>query len=360
MMSEPMHKWLNELTHLAYDVDDILDKFSTEMLTPMDGAGSSKVKSLIPTVKLHFNNSELEDFAYRLRKLSTKKKKLLMNGYSNDELPRSPSSHVLDAPVVGREAEKEKIVELLSRHYEPSRNFHAIAIVGMPGVGKTTLAGYVFNDADAMEQFDLKVWVSVTDNFNLERVTRTIFRLVTSQDCDDSDEFSNIQDDLSRAIAGQKFLVVLDDVWSTCDYDSWTKMQSPFHVGAPGSKVLVTTRDKKVVKLIGATEVYDMKVLSDEECLEIFEQHLNIGRPPNFELLQKKIVTNCSGLPLSAKAHGGILSRKETNKWEEILHNKLWSLSDGSNILQVLKLSYHYLPSALKGCFVYCSILPND
>lgn len=63
---------------------------------------------------------------------------------------------------------------------------------------------------------------------------------------------------------------------------------------------------------------------------------------------------------MSAKALGGILRCKETNKWEEILDNKLWSISDGSNILPVLKLSYHYLPSALKGCFAYCSILPND
>ncbi|PRQ55019.1 putative P-loop containing nucleoside triphosphate hydrolase [Rosa chinensis] len=72
------------------------------------------------------------------------------------------------------------------------------------------------------------------------------------------------------------------------------------------------------------------------------------------------VVTNCNGLPLAAKTLGGVLRCKETDKWEEILNDKLWSTSDRSDILPVLRLSYHYLPSTLKRCFAYCSILPND
>lgn len=74
--------------------------------------------------------------------------------------------------------------------------------------------------------------------------------------------------------------------------------------------VLVTTRDISVAKLMGATKVYDVKILSNEDCLQVFVQYANCDRPPNFdfdELLQKKIVTKCSGLPLAAKTLGGIL-----------------------------------------------------
>ncbi|PRQ55072.1 putative P-loop containing nucleoside triphosphate hydrolase, leucine-rich repeat domain, L [Rosa chinensis] len=300
--------------------------------------------------------------------ISTKQKELLKNVNSNIEttslpaLQRSPSSIVLNTPVAGRDGEIRKIVGSLSRDYESSRttNFHSVGIVGMPGVGKTTVAAHVFI-ADAMEQFYPKVWVSVSHNFNLERVTRAICRKVTSQPCDQND-FSEVQDDLNRAIAGKRFLIVLDDVWSTCDYESWTTMQSHFRVGAPGSKILVTTREEKVAKLIGATEVYNLKVLSGEECLNVFMQHINNHRPPNFDaVFAKKIVEKCNGLPLAAKTLGGILRCEEVDRWNEVLDDKLWSISNNeSNILPVLKLSYHYLPSTLKRCFAYCSIFPNN
>lgn len=100
--------------------------------------------------------------------------------------------------------------------------------------------------------------------------------------------------------------------------------------------VLVTTRDISVAKLMGATEVYDLKILSNEDCLQVFVQHANCDRPPNFdfdELLQKKIVTKCSGLPLAAKTLGGILRCNRTEDWEEILNDKLWSISDGSDTM---------------------------
>ncbi|XP_024173807.1 putative disease resistance RPP13-like protein 1 isoform X2 [Rosa chinensis] len=269
---------------------------------------------------------------------------------------RLPSSYVLDGPVVGRGEDKKTILEFLFRYHEPSTtSFHVVAIVGMPGIGKTTLAGHVFT---AVKQFNPKVWVSVSDNFNLERVTKTIYKLVTSQHCD-LDEFCQVQDNLREALEGKRFLIVLDDVWTTCDYNSWRSLQSTFHLGAQGSKIIVTTRDKEVAKLMGATEVYDLKTLSEEDCWQVFQQHVNNVKPPSFELT-KKIVKNCDGLPLAAKTLGGILRCKETDKWEEVLNNRLWTVCDNSGILPVLKLSYHYLPSSLKRCFAYCSILPND
>ncbi|PRQ55079.1 putative P-loop containing nucleoside triphosphate hydrolase, leucine-rich repeat domain, L [Rosa chinensis] len=369
--------WLNDLKHLAYDIDDLLNTFSNEMLArkqhKLHQTCTSKVRRFFTKVpqkvKFNFNmSSEIDDIANRLQDIFDRKVKLSLNtSTSTSSSQRTPSSYVLDGPVVGRHEDARKIVDLLSRDVDPSSttNYQVVAIVGMGGLGKTTLAGQVFNDVAAMEQFDLKIWVSVSDDFNLQTVTRTITKEVTSRPCD-MDEFSRLQDNLSKAIDGKRFLIVLDDVWSTCDYDSWTKLQAPFRRGAKGSKVMVTTREEKVAALMGApaqapaTEVYHLETLSEEDCLQVFEQHVSNDRPPNFDLLKKKIVTNCNGLPLAAKTLGGVLRCNKTDKWEEILNDKLWSISDGSNILPVLRLSYHYLPSTLKRCFAYCSILPND
>ncbi|BBG96426.1 LRR and NB-ARC domains-containing disease resistance protein [Prunus dulcis] len=200
----------------------------------------------------------------------------------------------------------------------------------MAGVGKTTLAAQVFNEIDTTQQFKPTAWVCVSDDFNLERVTKQILESVTSQ-LYPTEDFSKVQQALPKELAGKKFLIVLDDVWDTCCYGLWMKLQSPFRDGAAGSKIIVTTRDAEVSKMMGAgTLVHNLEPMSNDVCFEVFEQHAfrNANRdiPPNFESLKEKIVARCGGLPLAARTLGGLLLRKEMNEWEEILNKKLWSL----------------------------------
>ncbi|VVA25204.1 PREDICTED: putative disease resistance [Prunus dulcis] len=364
--------WLDELRDLAYDVDDVLDKFATKILKRQiegrdQASTSKKVRSLFPKLKLNFDmNSEIKKITERLQEISERKDKfgLKGTGTSSKAWSRPPTSGVLGGlTIVGRDGDKAKILDMLSRDEHNNVNFHVVAIVGMAGLGKTTLAQFAFNNnSDVMEEFEPRVWVSVSDDFDIVRVTKAILESVTSQPVK-VEEFSKMQHDLNEQLRGKKFLIVLDDIWNKGDlYDLWTRLQSPFSVGAQGSKIIVTTRDLKVAKIMGATEVHNLESVSDDNCLEIFEQHafVNNDRPPNFELLQKKIAEKCSGLPLAARTLGGLLRQNEINEWEEILNNKLWNLSGKSDILPVLKLSYHYLPSNLKRCFAYCSIFPND
>ncbi|XP_070681178.1 putative disease resistance RPP13-like protein 1 [Malus domestica] len=246
----------------------------------------------------------------------------------------------LTSKAVELDNDKARIIELLSRDERPVK-FEVVAIVGIPGVGKTTLAQLVLDgNSGAMDQFNPKIWEYVSDEINLE--------------------FNSTQESLSKELAGKKFLLILDDVRNTFDYELWERLQLPFRSGAPGSKIIVTTRDAKVARTMGATEVYDLQCISHDNCWKIFGQHAFKDILPNFGLLQDKVVARCSGLPLAARSLGGLLGSKEYKEWEEILNNESWSLSDEeSDILPVLKLSYYYLPSSLKRRFAYCSILPN-
>ncbi|XP_008383851.1 putative disease resistance RPP13-like protein 1 isoform X2 [Malus domestica] len=374
LISEAVKLWLDDLKNLAYDVEDILDKISTEMLRrklkEKQRAGISKVRSLIPKVKLlQFSmNSEIKEITQRLQEISKQKDELgliyIGTTTTNKAWRRPPSSSVLSGvPVVGRDDDKAKIIELLSRDEPATVNYDVVAIVGMPGVRKTTFAQVLVKETnDTMIQFNPKVWISVSDDFNLVRVTKTILESITSQPCH-FEELNNVQESLSKVLESKKFLLILDDVWSTCDYDMWMKLQSPFRAGARGSKILVTTREAKVARTMGATKVHNLQCLSNDDCWKVFEQHAfdnNNALQPNFVLLRDKIVARCGGLPLAARTLGGLLRCKEIVEWGEVLNNKLWSTSNKSEILPVLKLSHHYLPSNLKRCFAYCSILPND
>ncbi|PRQ21241.1 putative P-loop containing nucleoside triphosphate hydrolase, leucine-rich repeat domain, L [Rosa chinensis] len=372
LMKPGVKMWLNDLRDLAYDLEDILDKFFTEMLQrhirQQQGATTSKLWRPFSEAKFNYNmNLEIQEIDDRLQEICQRKDQFGLNNMgtsSAKEWKIPPSSCQPDGPVIGREKDKMKIFEFLSKE-EPcaTMNFHVVAIVGMPGVGKTTLAGHVFKDV-AREKFDLKIWVSVSDDFDLIRVTKAILESATAKRVKEFKEFSRVQENLSKKLAGKKFLIVLDDVWNTCVYDLWSKLQSPFRVGAQGSKIIVTTRDSNVAKMMKATRIHNLEGISGDDCWKVFEQHaplnLNNDMPAVSESLKKKIVAKCNGLPLAARTLGGLLCSKERDEWEEILNNKMWSLSDTSGILPVLKLSYHYIPSNLKRCFAYCSIFPSD
>ncbi|KAG8646218.1 hypothetical protein MANES_10G128106v8 [Manihot esculenta] len=231
----------------------------------------------------------------------------------------------------------------------------------MGGLGKTTLAQLVYNDP--MLEFDLKAWVSVGEDFDVSRVTKTF--LLQLGDGGDDKDLNVLQVKLKQKLSGNKFLVVLDDVW-TQNYEEWTLFWGPFEAGAPQSRVIVTTRSQDVSLMMGTTQAYALKKLSHNECMSVFAQHAlganNFDAHLELKQMGEEIVKRCGGLPLAAKSLGGILKGKPNpDLWKEVLSSEMWELPDNrSNILPALKLSYLHLPPHLKRCFSYCAILPKD
>ncbi|XP_034680278.1 putative disease resistance RPP13-like protein 1 isoform X2 [Vitis riparia] len=244
-------------------------------------------------------------------------------------------------------------------------NLSVVSIVAMGGMGKTTLAGLVYDDEETSKHFALKAWVCVSDQFHVETITRAVLRGIASGNNDSSD-FHQIQRKLRDETKGKRFLIVLDDLWNE-KYDQWDSLRSPLLEGAPGSKILVTTRNKNVATMMGGDKnFYELKHLSDDDCWLVFQKHafenININEHPNLALIGREIVQKCGGLPLAAKALGGLLRPEQReDKWKSILTSKVWNLpSDKCGILPALRLSYNHLPSHLKRCFTYCAIFPQD
>ncbi|XP_028071573.1 putative disease resistance protein RGA3 [Camellia sinensis] len=193
--------WLDDLQDLAYDLDDLVDEFATEALqhklkAKQPQASSSKVWNLIPNFKprdVLFNfkmKSKIEEINTRLHNSFEQCSKLnLVKIVGTTPTPttktwqRPDSTSLFDEPrIYGREYDQRKIIELLVRGDESSHNnIGVIPIVGMGGIGKTTLAQMVYNDETVQKHFDLKAWVCVSDEFNIMRITKAILESVTSQ-----------------------------------------------------------------------------------------------------------------------------------------------------------------------------------
>ncbi|KAL7203581.1 hypothetical protein ACSBR2_016784 [Camellia fascicularis] len=380
--------WLDDLQDLAYDLDDLVDEFSTEalrrkLMSEPNQASSSKVWNFIPTCCTNFKptsgmfnfemRSKIKEINTRLSNIFEQCSKLNLVKIigttpttTTKTWQRPESTSLIDEPrVYGREHDQSKIIELLVRGVESNHsNVGVISIVGMGGIGKTTLAQLVYNHETVQKHFNLKAWACVSDEFDILRITKAIYDSVTSQTC----SFNNLdqaQVQLQKALAGRKFLIVLDDVWNK-KYSDWNVLKKPFSDGAQGSKVVVTTRNRDVARMMGAVELHDIEVLSDEDCWSLFAQHAfantSIYANPNLVSIGKKIVNKCRGLPLAAKTLGGLLRCKQRDEeWVNVLRSEIWDLPhQESDIQPALRLSYNYLPSHLKQCFAYCSIIPND
>ncbi|PRQ57248.1 putative P-loop containing nucleoside triphosphate hydrolase, leucine-rich repeat domain, L [Rosa chinensis] len=368
--------WLNELKEAVYDTEDLLQEIKTEALRqkmePESGSSTSKVEELNSSLPFHaFDSTSIyrraEEFHKKLDSIMERRRDVFgmeaTVGYKVSQTTSS-TSFLEDSGVFGRDDEKETLIELLLSDYESGNKISVIPIVGMGGIGKTTLAQFLYNDDRVEQHFDKKAWASVSEKFDVLQISKKIYESLTLKACD-VQYLDPLQSILKAELKGKKVFFVFDDVWNK-SYTEWEKLRRPFQFGAPGSKIIVTTRNQDVARMVCTLQAHCLRPLSAEDSWSLFEKHAikntGVGPHSHLEEIGRQIVQKCNGLPLAIKSLGGLLcSKSAVKEWESILYSEMWELpQEESGILPSLWLSYMYLPSQLKHCFAYCSIFPKN
>ncbi|KAM3693506.1 hypothetical protein ACB094_08G171300 [Castanea mollissima] len=369
-------EWLDELKDAVYHAEDLLDEIATEALRRQVeadfGTSTSKVRNFISTSFDQFGRKlepKIQEVVDKLEYLASQINAIgLREGVEGRSSHRVPTTSLVDPETIiyGRDDDEKAIVNWLLSNDVASNNHSTgvIPIVGMGGVGKTTLARQIYNNQKIIEHFSLKAWVCVSEEFDVPKITKKILESVSPQKHDDTD-FNKIQTELKNYLMGKKCLLILDDVWNE-NYEDWALLIIPFKYGASGSRIIVTTRNDSVASIMSPIQKLRLNKLSEEDCWLLFAnrafENEKSNAYPELERIGKEIVKKCGGLPLAAKALGCLLhSKLDEEEWNKILKSEIWSLpNDGGNILPALRISYYYLPSHLKQCFAYCSIFPKD
>ncbi|XP_050272950.1 putative disease resistance protein At3g14460 isoform X1 [Quercus robur] len=369
-------EWVDELKDAVYHAEDLLDEIATEALRCQVEADfvtrTSKVRNFISTSFDQFGRkleSKIQEVVDKLENLDSQINAIgLREGVEGRSSQRVPTTSLVDPETIiyGRDDDEKAIVNLLLSNDVASNNHSTgvIPIVGMGGVGKTTLARQIYNNQKIIEHFSLKAWVCVSEEFDVPKITKKILESVSPQKHDHTD-FNKIQTELKNYLMGKKCLLILDDVWNE-NYDDWALLSIPFKYGTSGSRIIVTTRNRSVALIMRPIQIFNLNKLSEEDCWLLFANHaFENGKSnayPELERIGEEIIKKCDGLPLAAKALGCLLhSKLDVEEWNKILKSEIWSLpNDGGNVLPALRLSYNYLPSHLKRCFAYCSIFPKN
>jgi NB-ARC domain/Rx N-terminal domain len=385
----PLEKWLWQLRDAAYQADNVMDEIEYNLVKENVEARKNKVSKAVSTIKTVFERAvykdvflerlkeavkEIDDVAADVEVFYKLAKDLVKNQQKEmvDSAMGRETSSVLNPETIvfGREKEEEDIIKKLLNpecKVEGTANFAVLPIIGVGGIGKTALAQLVYNDPKVEKHFELRMWVCVSNNFNVTRLTKKLYESAFGQPANFVN-LDTIQRELKEKLKSKRFLVVFDDVWDDADIIGWQNLVAPLQSKKSGSMMLLTARMKKTAMLT-APNVMDpfyLKGLNEADMQDLLERCAFGGEDPNKhkQLVEigRKIVKNLKGCPLAAKTVGRILgSRLNVIHWTRILKSELWSLEqEPSEIMPALRLTYQYLPSHLKPCFSFCSIFPQD
>uniref|UniRef100_A0A0D9XQX9 NB-ARC domain-containing protein n=1 Tax=Leersia perrieri TaxID=77586 RepID=A0A0D9XQX9_9ORYZ len=368
-------EWRNQVKDMAFDIEDCIDDFNCQVgenSCSHDAGFVDRIAQYVCKLRASYSfPTQIQQLKTRIKDVSERRKR-----YKLDESNSSSSSYVAVDPrvtalyvdaanIVGLDGPKEEVMKLLVGEESASvQSLRVVSIVGLGGLGKTTLANEVYRNV--VVRYDCKAFVSVSQNPDLMKVLGIIMSSIGMPGPTCTYELQHLIGSLREHLRDRRYFFVIDDIW---DGLAWEILRCAFPDNEKGSKIIITTRIETVARACCNYRnefIYIMKSLDDQDSRKLFFSRVgNVSQKPPEEI-SNEILQKCGGLPLAIITIASLLASEPTTsiqQWEYVcrsLSSNLRTSPTLEGMRQVLNLSYKSLPDHLKNCLLYIGLYPED
>ncbi|XP_047976538.1 putative late blight resistance protein homolog R1C-3 [Salvia hispanica] len=357
--ADPLEIRILDASHTA---EDVIESYIIDIIQLSASAADDGVDEQISCI--HF----YQDLQNVIEEIDLIKKEVA--GFTREKVVHHTNSGFDETGLRSSSTEKnhlmvgfdDVLLQLLDRLTDGNTSRQIIPIVGMGGIGKTTLAKGAFKHALIKEHFDICVWATISQDYNIVETLREV--LTRAGGSSSTMDEKELEVRLFKCLWGRRYLIILDDMWSI---DVWDRLKFSFPDCHEGSRIVVTTRMSNLgAHLTNSNSLFKIGFLDEVSSWTLFSKVVfgEQSFPTQLESIGKRIMKKCNGLPLCIVVIGGLMAKSERTLgyWEHIEKN-LSSIVNSENddyCLRLLKLSYNYLPAYLKPCFLYMGVFEED
>ncbi|GAU16451.1 hypothetical protein TSUD_118000 [Trifolium subterraneum] len=368
-------KWVKRLREASFDIEDVIDEYNMYVASQSSGyiALLQKLFHKIPNLKSYKIACKVDDIKLSVANIKnrippsvdSKSEKTTEGGlFSNQD-----TAAYFNEEVVGFESSRDELVSWL---VDETNERKLVAVVGMAGVGKTTLAKHVFDNERVERHFDCRFYIIASQSNTAKDL---LIDMINTFYVDSKEKLPDglkkmgeidLIKHVKQYLEPKRYLMCFDDVLKEDFSDG---IRHAMIENNKGSRIIVTTKMEKAAKNFMepfSVHYHNLNPLPHDKALELFYKKVFRGQcPPEFEEMSDKIVKKCEGLPRAIVTIGGLLLTKPKTifEWENVYKSLSTDLEGNTHFTKItmfLSRSYDDLPWHLKLCMLYFGIYPEQ